>query len=146
MKKILRNSYANLLWLAILILGYIILYTKSISMGEYAYKTFQAFQDMIIASFPFWLLILLIISQGIIVNSHIEKKQTITVIINLTAAILTIIFWLNISKTINVRQSVYKELDMNWSILQYKLPCLIFVIITDILIVLNTIKIVKNRG
>lgn len=146
MKKMLKNSYMDFLWLVILILGYAILYIKSSSMGEDSYKVFQAFQEMLFTSSLFWIFVVLIIFQGAILNFSLKRNQMMVLIMttDIISVIVSIIFLKDILREIDVRQQVYQELDMGWSILPYKLPCIILTVIAIIIVIFNTVKIVKN--
>lgn len=47
MKKTLENLCTLFIWIGILIIGFIIYRSKAIGCGEYAYKTFLAFEKIL---------------------------------------------------------------------------------------------------
>lgn len=129
MKKTLDNLYTLFIWIGILIIGFIIYRSKAIGYGENTYKTFLAFQKILFQDGLFWILNLLILIQGILLNFRLKHIRIIYLVIGILTTICSVIFCTTMFREIRITQISYNELEMDWSILSYKTPCLIMTII-----------------
>lgn len=129
MKKTLENLCTLFIWMGILIIGFIIYRSKAIGYGEYTYKTFLAFEKILFQDGLFWILNFLVLIQGIFLNFKLKHIRITYLIIGILTTICSIIFCTTMFREINIAQLSYNELEMEWSILPYKIPCLIMTII-----------------
>lgn len=139
MKKFIRNSYTALIWLAIILLGELFLYIRAYVLYG-GIERFQSFQKIILSYSWFWILTILIIIQSVIRNKEFVHKILTSVLVNIATIIFSILFFINISHDIMVREQTYHQLELYdyIGITWYKLPCLILTIAAIILTIYNT--------
>lgn len=129
MKKIFKNSFTLLIWIAVMFLGFIVYRSRAVGYGENTYKVFLAYQKILFQDGLFWILNFLILIQGILLNFRLKHTRITYLIIGILTTICSIIFCTTMFREINIAQLSYNELEMEWSILPYKTPCLIMTII-----------------
>ena len=140
MKEVFKNSCTLLIWIAVIFLGFIVYRSKAIGYGENTYKTFLAFKKILFQDGLFWILNLLILIQGILLNFRLKHIRIIYLVIGILTTICSVIFCTTMFREIRITQISYNELEMDWSILPYKIPCLVMAIIAIGLTGYNTYR------
>lgn len=129
MKKIFKNSFTLLIWIAVMFLGFIVYRSRAVGYGENTYKVFLAYQKILFHDGLFWILNLFILVQGILMNFRLKHQKIIFLIMGILTTICSVAFCMTMFREISITQISYNELEMGWSILPYKVPCLVMTII-----------------
>lgn len=149
--KIIKNSFSIIIWILFIVLSNILLSNSAHGMGEYRIAAWEYIQSLFAHSTLFWVMGILLLIQVLLINlKSFRYKDGIVVFITIVIIIISVMFYRHIIRIMTSYNTIIQDTngvpEIGLAVLDYRKYALVYVIISDILSMINTIVAVnKNR-
>lgn len=143
--KIIKNSFSIIVWILFIILSTILISNSAHGMGEYRIAAWKYVQSLFVHSSLFWTMGILLLLQVLLINlkSFKYKKNGIVACITIVIIIVSVMFYKHITRIMISYNTIIQDTngvpEIGFAVLDYRKYILIYVIVTDILSVVNII-------
>lgn len=142
--KIIKNSFSIIVWILFIVLSAILLSNSAHGMGEYRIAAWQYVQSLFAHSSLFWTIGILLLIQVLLMNlKSFKYKNGIVVCITITIIIVSVMFYRHITRIMisynTIIQNTNGVHEIGFLVLDYRKYALVYVIISDILSMINII-------
>lgn len=147
--KIIKNSFSIIVWILFIVLSAILLSNSAHGMGEYGIAAWEYIQSLFAHSALFWVMGILLLIQVLLINlKSFRYKDGIVAFITIVTIIVSVMFYRHITKIMISYNAIIHDTngipEIGLEVLDYRKYALVYVIISDILSMVNTIVAVMN--
>lgn len=147
--KIIKNSFSIIIWILFIVLSNILLSNSAHGMGEYRIAAWEYIQSLFAHSTLFWVMGILLLIQVLLINlKSFRYKDGIVVFITIVIIIISVMFYRHIIRIMTSYNTIIQDTngvpEIGLAVLDYRKYALVYVIISDILSMINTIVAVMN--
>lgn len=147
--KIIKNSFSIIVWILFIVLSAILLSNSAHGMGEYRIAAWEYIQSLFAHSALFWVMGILLLIQVLLINlKSFRYKDGTVVFITIVIIIISVMFYRHITRIMTSYNTIIQDTngipEIGLAVLDYRKYALVYVIISDILSMINTIVAVMN--
>ncbi len=148
--KIIKNSFSIIVWVLLIVLSNILLSNSAHGMGEYRIAAWEYVQPLFAHSALFWSIGILLLIQVLLINlKSFRYKDGIVVFITIVIIIVSVIFYWHITRIMTSYNTIIQNTngvpEIGIAVLNYRKYSLVYVIVSDILSIVNAIVIAMSN-
>lgn len=147
--KIIKNSFSIIVWILFIVLSAILLSNSAHGMGEYRIAAWEYVQSLFAHSALFWTTGILLLIQVLFINlKPFKYRNEIVACITIVIIIVSVMFYRYIIRIMTSYNTIIQNTngvpEIGLEVLDYRRYALVYVIVLDILSMVNIIVVVMN--
>lgn len=147
--KIIKNSFSIIVWILFIVLSNILLSNSAHGMGEYRIAAWEYVQSLFAHSALFWSIGILLLIQVLLINlKPFKYRNEIVACITIVIIIVSVMFYRHIIRIMTSYNAIIQDTngipEIGLEVLDYRRYALVYVIVSDILSMINTIVAVMD--
>ncbi|MCH5267991.1 MAG: hypothetical protein J1E62_06580 [Lachnospiraceae bacterium] len=147
--KIIKNSFSIIIWILLITLSTVLLSNLAHEMGEYKIAAWEYVQSLFAHSALFWAMGILLLIQVLFINlKSFRQKNRIVATITIIIIIMSVMFYRHIIRIMTSYNTIIQDTngvsEIGLAVLNYRKYFLVYVIVTNVLSIVNIIITTKN--